>query len=241
MPWPLIWKVGEPSLYCLICWIGDDSICIQFLKIIPRKLGATLKNEFLDVVHFLQAKIDLHTDIQWYGIPLIFKAQPLHAHSPGHTLYTLLCHATKVIFLVHNLKGIFVLIETLVYLFSAWFEPSPTKLEAVSSRKSKTWIWGYIYACTHLCVCRHTYILFKCTKEFLFSFYHVYIYSYPSMWIYLWIWDNQTIRCIVTWLGNTKQLKLASSASLLVYKFIYLLIFLSSCLHLLWRIKNTQK
>lgn len=80
------------------------------LKIIPRKLGGTLNYEFLDLVHFLQAKIDLCTDIWWCRIPLIFEAQPLRAHSHGHTLYTLL---------VHNLKYAFVQIKILVYLFSA--------------------------------------------------------------------------------------------------------------------------
>lgn len=175
---------GRWTIFVLPDLLDWRRFCMySVLKIIPRKLGTTLKYEFLDLVHFLQAKIDLHTDIWWCWIPLIFEVQHLHAHSHGHTLYTLLRHATKVIFLVHNLKCAFVLIEILVYLFSAWFEPSLTRLEAVSSRISKRHIWGYIHACTHLCVCRRTHILFKCTREFLFSFYHVYIYSYPSMWI----------------------------------------------------------
>lgn len=84
----------------------------------PRKGGATLKYEFLGLVHCLQAEGELDTAMCWWRIPFIFRAH-LHARSHGHTWYTLLSHATKVILLAHNLKYDFVLIEILVYLFSA--------------------------------------------------------------------------------------------------------------------------
>ena len=62
------------------------------LKINPRKLGAALQCEFLDLVHFLQAEIDLDADIWSCRIPLIIEVQCLHSH--GHTLYMPPTHAS---------------------------------------------------------------------------------------------------------------------------------------------------
>lgn len=57
------------------------------LKISPRKLGAALQCEFLDLVCFLRAEIDLYTERCLGRIPLVSEAQCLHVCSCGHILY----------------------------------------------------------------------------------------------------------------------------------------------------------
>lgn len=145
------------------------------LKISLEKLGAPLKCEFLGLVHFLQAKIEVDTDIWWCRILFLFKAH-LHAHSHGHTWP---CdHATKVIFLVHNLKRVFVLIEILVYLFRSDLNLLRQGYKQCQAEYQKRCLWGgYIEARTYLCGCRHTCILFKWTERisiFFLSYLHVF-------------------------------------------------------------------
>lgn len=112
--------------------------------------------EFLSRVHFLQAKINLDTDIWWCRIPLIFEAQHLYAHSHGHVLHTLPTHATRIIYLVCNLICVFVLIEILVYLLSAWDAYSNKAKNNFKQNINKKHL--RIYLCIHKSVCVWTYI-----------------------------------------------------------------------------------
>ena len=142
----------------------------------------------------------------------IYKVCPVSAFTWTHFIYaTYPC----LIRLVHNLKCGFVLIEILFYLLSAWSQPSPTRLKTVSSRIDQKDASQDISMHTHLCVYVDIYILYilhKCIfeREFLFSFYHVYIYSYASCGYSFGPEKNQTIRCMLTWLKNLEQLQLAS-------------------------------